>query len=68
MRESNFESNEEATEVNWIEYLSEFKEEIYPIFEKHGISFADAIIIWKLNTVRNSIDKVEELLEGERNA
>lgn len=54
----------EISEISWRNYLKGFNEEIYPIFEKHGISRGEALICWTLNRLENSIEElIEELRE-----
>lgn len=44
----------EDNEIEHINYLKEFREKIYPIYEPY-MSLGDALITWKLNVVHNAI-------------
>lgn len=57
---------DEGDEVEHINYLSEFREKVWPIYQKEGMSFGDALIIWKLNTINNALYDLEEAVKGEK--
>ena len=46
----------EADEVEWRGFLSQFREEIFPMFKEHGISFEAALMLWMSNKIVNAVD------------
>ena len=53
----------EREEQDWIEYLADFKAEIFPIFASHGMTMAEALTIWKMTALRNEIVELERIIE-----
>lgn len=47
----------------WHEHVEAFKRDVFPLFAEHGITFADAMILWELNSLNNGLRAVQELLE-----
>lgn len=35
------------------EFMAEFVENVYPAYKKYGLTIAEAISIWKLNSIYN---------------
>lgn len=52
----------EVDEVYWREFLTQFEEQIYPIFKNKGYSLGEALIVWQLNKAFNTLDHIEEHL------
>lgn len=52
----------EQQERTWAAYLKEFHESIYPLFERHNIPMGDALIIFKINEMRNEIIKLQDII------
>jgi len=48
----------ESTEEGWMEYLSDFKEQVLPIFLKQGFSQDTALQVWFMNKVNNSLNEI----------
>lgn len=55
----------EKEEVKWASYLREFHDDVYPMFKPFGISMGDAMMIFKLNELRNDIVDLSEALTEE---
>lgn len=53
----------EDEERSWRAYLRDFREQIYPVFEQHGFTLAEAFLGWQLNRVHN---RLCEHLGGDR--
>lgn len=47
------------------DYLAEFKEKVYPIFEPYGFTFADAYNQWTLNKIHTVLDEIARHLSGD---
>lgn len=45
----------ESDERSWREYLTEFKEKVYPLFEPYGFSIPQALQAWELNRLKNML-------------
>jgi len=56
---------EEWTEVTWINFLTEFEEQVWPIFKRRGYKKDTALMVWKLNIMENTMDNVLATLEGD---
>lgn len=50
----------EENERNWREYLAEFKESVFPIFEPYGFTFPQAFTVWTMNRVNNNVGVVAD--------
>lgn len=48
----------ENVEEGWMEYLSDFKEQVLPVFLKAGFSQDTALQVWFLNKVNNSLNEI----------
>jgi len=55
----------EAAERSWRAYLSEFREQVWPVFEAQGFTFEGAFSCWMLNRVNNNIDGLLVKLDGD---
>lgn len=53
----------EETKKGWIEYIQDFKSEMYPVFEPYGISLENAFNLYLSNALRNQIDDLVELIK-----
>lgn len=58
----------ERAEINWTQYLKDFREQVFPVFELQGISFESAFMCWVLNKVNNTLCEVADFLEKEEDA
>ncbi len=41
--------------TDWVEYLTHFKDNIYPMFKAFDVSFETALSVWFVNRLRNAI-------------
>lgn len=48
---------------SWIAHIEDFKTIVYPIFARHGIPLADALIIWDLNRMNNRLRDLTSMVE-----
>lgn len=62
VRESLIDADEQV-EHSWSDYLSDFKEEMYPIYAKHGIEFGMAVLLWEFNAIKNDIKFIKDHIE-----
>lgn len=46
----------ETVEINHRQYLLEFDEKVWPIFEQRGYSKDTALLFWLLNRMENKLD------------
>jgi hypothetical protein len=46
----------EESERSWRQYMSEFRDKVYPMFERYGFTYAEAMITWRLERIITSID------------
>jgi hypothetical protein len=53
-REDSFSLTEKQEEA-WRQYMHDFKRDIFPMYSEFGICMGEALIIWKLNEVRNEV-------------
>jgi hypothetical protein len=53
----------EDVEVSHREYLAEFKEKVWPVFEPYGFTFPEAYNYWALNKLHNAVDKLCSVLD-----
>ena len=47
---------DEETKNSWREYLTVFETRMWPIFQSHGLTKGEALIVWKLNELKNLMD------------
>lgn len=64
-KETKYISDPEICSKTAGEFLQEFKEHVYPVYASFGITLAEALIIWKLNTIYNSLNNSEDDWETE---
>jgi hypothetical protein len=50
---------------SWREYLTEFDDKIMPIMLSHGYSRDTALLVWRLNTMENTLSDIRDLLQKE---
>jgi hypothetical protein len=55
----------EESERSWHNSLVSFKEQVWPIFERHGFAIGEAFIIWELNKIHNAIGDLTDALRVE---
>jgi hypothetical protein len=48
--------------VRWAEYCAQFRAEVYPIFAAAGLTFGEALLVFKMNEVRNELIEQNERL------
>lgn len=57
-------TQDEIVEVSWINELSEFKENVWPAFERAGFTIGEAYQTYTVNMLKNSvIDLIDEIRE-----
>jgi hypothetical protein len=39
----------------WDEWLTAFRKEIYPTFEKQGMAFGEAVVLYRMNVLYNRL-------------
>ena len=54
MNDNHFLTPDQA--IEWNEYLTEFVAEVYPLFERHGVSIDAALMCWFNNRLYNRLD------------
>jgi hypothetical protein len=47
---------------SWREYLAEFEEKVLPILLSYGYSRDAALLVWRLNTLENSVTDIRDIL------
>lgn len=47
---------------SWYDYIDGFKREVFPILQEHGLTFAEALLLWKMNECYNQLLSIEEVL------
>jgi hypothetical protein len=52
----------EATEIAHRNYLSEFNEKVWPIYQRYGFSRDAALLSWNLDKMRERLEGIEQLL------
>jgi hypothetical protein len=57
---------DEQSEIKWMAVLSAFNTDIWPMFQRHGYTRAEAFQIWQLNAIKNSIYTLQNILLGEK--
>ncbi len=51
---------------SWHAYLEEFNRDFYPIVAEHGFTRAEALVLWKLNEILNTLREIlDEVTEDE---
>jgi hypothetical protein len=71
------ENNEQEIETKYInepseckrtaeEFLQEFKDHVYPAYASFGLTMAEALNIWKLNSVYNFLQDICEILNKDK--
>ncbi len=43
------------TRQSWVKFLGEFKDGFYPLIAEHGLTFGEALLLWKLNEIYNVV-------------
>lgn len=51
---------DEEQERNWRQWLSEFKEKVYPVFQGYGLTLPEAMMLWKLQSIYNELGQNED--------
>jgi len=51
----------EVDEEDWRQYLAEFREKVWPMFEEQGFTFPQAYAVWRQEQV---ITRLVELING----
>lgn len=55
---------DEACEIQHINYLIEFKDKVWPIYQAQGFTLGEAFFAWKFNVLKNTVDElIEEMRE-----
>lgn len=57
--------DDEKQEIMWVDYLKQFRDDVYPLFQQSGFSLPEAFSCWQMNRVNNSIHKLIEYFEEE---
>jgi hypothetical protein len=55
----------EEEEESYIEALNRFEEHVWPLFEGRGITKGEAVLVWQLNRLANSVDDLAAELHDE---
>lgn len=50
----------EAAERSWRQYLNEFRDKVYPMFEQYGFTFAQAMIAWRMEKIVSNQEADQE--------
>ncbi len=50
----------EEEERNWRQWLTEFKEKVYPVFQEYGTTLPEAMMLWKLQSIYNKLEQNED--------
>ena len=53
----------ECDEIEHINFLSEFREKVWPIYRNEGMTFGEAMIVWRLNVLNNTMNRVIDVLD-----
>ena len=56
---------DEETEINWRQYIADFREQVWPVFQGQGFTFADAFHVWMANRLHNAITDLLDALEAD---
>ena len=54
---------DEETEVSHIEFLSEFEDEVWPIYQRRGLTKDTALLAWQLNNIQNTLLRIRDAVE-----
>lgn len=49
--------------VGWHAYVDNFMREAYPLLAEHGVTPGEALMLWELNMLNNTLVAVKEALE-----
>lgn len=52
----------ERTEIMHRNYLAEFREKVWPMYQRYGFSLDAAMTIWMLNKLMNNIEELIDLM------
>lgn len=47
----------------WHVHVEAFRKDVYPMFAEHGLTFAEALMLWELNQISNGVRSVFDILE-----
>jgi len=50
----------EQDEVDWADYITQFKDEVFPLFKHQGFTLSEALIVWKLNEIGQRLSKLQD--------
>lgn len=56
---------EESEEIDWRQYLTDFKSTVWPMFAKEGFTFPEALMFWRQEILLTRITQVRDILDGE---
>jgi len=56
---------DEESEISWTVFLTDFEEQVWPIFQKRGYSKDTALMIWKLNIMENEIENLVQMFSND---
>lgn len=54
---------DEDAEISHIQFLAEFEEEVWPIYERHGYTKDTALLSYQLNLTQNVMIRVRDAVE-----
>lgn len=53
----------ENAERNWRQYLTEFRDSVYPVFAPHGFTLPEAFLAWMMNKLNNNIGTLADSMD-----
>jgi hypothetical protein len=54
----------ETNEASHRNFLAEFEEKAWPIYQRYGYSRDTALLMWNLDSIRESVEAIEEHATG----
>lgn len=55
----------EEEEISWRRYFIDFRELVWPMFEKEGFTYVEAMMFWRQEIVQARLCSIIDLLERE---
>lgn len=52
----------ESEEVEWREYLHDFRATVYPMFQREGFTYVEAIMFWRQEMLLSQITELKDKL------
>jgi hypothetical protein len=54
---------DEESEISWRQWFTDFRELVWPMLEKEGFTFPEAVLFWRQEIVSANLVRIREVLD-----